>query len=83
MLSPTVGLGLLLGSIYATGFYLIRGKSFWKLPVFWLASLLGFAIGQLIGVLMGWDLAVIGQTHVLEGTLISWLLLLFADWMRV
>jgi hypothetical protein len=72
-----------LGSIYAAGFHLIRGKRIWKLPLFWLASLLGFAVGHLAGVLLGWDLALIGETHVVEGTLISWLLLLFADWMRV
>jgi len=46
-----------------------------------LAAWGGFVLGQLVGWLGGWELAMVGQVHVLEGTLGSGVLLVIVHWL--
>jgi hypothetical protein len=52
------------------------------LPFFWLASLVGFASGQLVGEL--WDFIpwTIGQVRIVEATLLAFLFLFLARLLR-
>jgi hypothetical protein len=79
---PALLLSLVLASLYATVFYLWQGRRLRDLFFFWLASVLGFASGHLVGVV--WDFVpwTIGQVHVIEGTIVALLLLLIARWLR-
>jgi hypothetical protein len=79
---PALLLSLVLASLYATVFYLWQGRRLRDLLFFWLASVLGFASGHLVGVV--WDFVpwTIGQVHVIEGTIVALLLLLIAHWLR-
>ena len=79
---PALLLSLVLASVYATVFYLWQGRRLRDLLFFWLASVIGFASGHLVGVI--WDFVpwTIGQVHVIEGTIVALLLLLIARWLR-
>lgn len=79
---PALLLSLVLASLYATVFYLWQGRRLRDLLFFWLASVIGFASGHLVGVI--WDFVpwTIGQVHVIEGTIVALLLLLIACWLR-
>lgn len=79
---PALLLSLVLASVYATVFYLWQGRRLRDLLFFWLASVIGFASGHLVGVI--WDFVpwTIGQVHVIEGTIVALLLLLIACWLR-
>lgn len=79
---PALLLSLVLASLYAAIFYLLQGRRLRDLLFFWLASMIGFASGHLVGVV--WDFVpwTIGQVHVIEGTIVALLLLLIARWLR-
>ena len=45
------------------------------------AAWAGFAAGQVIGWLGGWEFLTLGQVHVLEGTLGSIVLMMLVHWL--
>jgi hypothetical protein len=79
---PALLLSLVLASLYATIFYLLQGQRLRDLLFFWLASLIGFASGHVVGTV--WDFVpwTIGEVHVIEGTIVALLLLVIARWLR-
>ncbi|HIC94471.1 MAG TPA: hypothetical protein EYP09_09525 [Anaerolineae bacterium] len=83
LLSPPLVLSLVIASAYAAVFNLWQGGRAKKLPLHLVASWLGFGIGELAGDLLGLDVAMIGQIHVLEGSLGSWLLMFLAKWLKM
>ena len=68
---------------YAAVVHLWRGNTVKGLLLYWLAALLGFGLGQLIGDSLGFDVVLIGQIHAVEATLISWLFLEVARWLKM
>jgi hypothetical protein len=59
------------------------GRGCRDLLLFWLASVVGFASGQLIGArlyIIPWT---IGQVHIIEATLVAILFLVIARWIRL
>lgn len=83
LLSPPLILSLLIASAYAAFFNLWQKGSAKDLLLYLVACWLGFGIGELAGDLLGLDVMMIGQIHILEGTVGAWLLLLLAKWLRV
>ena len=81
--SPPLVFSVVLASMYAVIFHLWRGKTVKDLLLYWLAALLGFGLGQLIGNSLGFDVLMIGQVHTVEATLISWLFLEVARWLKM
>jgi hypothetical protein len=73
----------LIASIYGALFYLWRGRTFRELPLYLVASGLGFALGQLAGNLFGLDIFTIGPIHIIEASLGSWVMLFIARWLKV
>jgi hypothetical protein len=80
--TPALILSLLLASVYAALFYLWQGRGLRDLLFFWLASLVGFASGQVVGQMLGILPWTIGQVHVIEGTVLALLFLFIARWLR-
>jgi len=83
LLSPPLVLSLIIASAYAALFNLWQGGSARDLLLYLLACWLGFGIGELAGDFLGQDILMIGQSHVVEGTIGAWLLLLVVRWLRV
>jgi len=68
VLSPGLWLSVLLALIYSLLFSAWRWAGWGQLGRDVLAGLLGFAVGQLIGTLAGFDWGRIGQVQLLLGT---------------
>jgi hypothetical protein len=68
-LTPALLLGFILSTIYAALFHLWGGRTVRDLLFYWIASMLGFAIGQAVGVFTQIPLLEVGQLHVLEGSI--------------
>lgn len=79
---PALLLSLILASAYAVGFYLWQGKGLRDLLVFWLASLAGFALGQVAGQMLSVVHWTIGEVRVAESTLVAFTFLLLVKWLR-
>jgi thiamine transporter ThiT len=82
-MSPALLLSALIASIYGALFHLWRGRTFRELPLYLIASGLGFALGQLAGNLFGLDIFTIGPIHIIEASLGSWVTLFIARWLKV
>jgi hypothetical protein len=78
---PALIVSLVLASAYAAGFYLWQGRSLRDLVFFWLAAVVGFAAGQVVGQLLDLIPLTIGQVHIVEATLLALLFLIMARWL--
>ena len=81
MTLPTFLFALLIALLYGALFHLIRGGSFWRLLLYFALSVLGFAVGHLLGLWRGWILIPIGSINLGLSSLGSLLILLFGDWL--
>jgi hypothetical protein len=82
-MSPGILLSALIAGIYGALFHLWRGRMLRELPLYLIASGIGFALGQLVGNLIGLDLLTIGPIHIVEASLGSWVMLFVARWLKV
>jgi hypothetical protein len=82
LLSPPLVLSLIIASAYAAFFNLWQKGSAKDLLLYLVACWLGFGIGELAADLLGLDVMMIGQIHILEGTVSAWLLLLLVKWLK-
>jgi hypothetical protein len=82
LFSPPLILSLIIASAYAAIFNLWQGGSARDLLIYLVACWLGFAIGELAGDFLGLDVLMIGQIHVMEGTIGALLLLALAKWQK-
>jgi len=81
LLSPGLLFAVILATAYGAAFHLWRDGGYGMLIRYLLAAWGGFALGQLVGWLAGWEWAMIGQIHVTEGTLGSGLLMTLVHWL--
>ncbi len=83
LISPGLVLSALLATAYGAAFHLFRGGGYGRLASYLLAAWGGFALGQLVGWLAGWAFAMVGQVHIVEGTLGSLVLMIIAHWLAM
>jgi hypothetical protein len=69
LVSPAYVLAFLIASIYGLGFFLVLGRSWRELGLFWASAIVGFFIGQAAARALGLAFFNIGLVHVAEGTL--------------
>jgi hypothetical protein len=81
-LSPPFVLSALIATALAALFNLWQGGSARDLLLYLIAAWLGFALGELVGDLVGLDVLMIGQVHTVEGSLACGLLLFLARWLK-
>lgn len=79
---PAIVLSLTLASLYAGVFHSAFAQRAADLPRYWGAAIAGFAVGAGIGLLVPWRAGVIGEVHIVEGTLASALALFLARWLQ-
>lgn len=77
-ISPVVVVFLGLGTAYALMFHLWRGRHLQHLLLFWLVSVLGFALGSTLGDISPFHPVLLGGIPVMEASLGSMSLLLVA-----
>jgi hypothetical protein len=78
---PALVLSVLLVVGYAALLHLWGGRSLQELFLYLAAAGIGFAVGQLLGLLLQMPLPRIGQVHVVEATVFAWLALIGArEW---
>ena len=80
---PALLTALVIASLYAVIFYLLMGRRLRDLLFFWLASVVGFASGQLVGQFLDVSPLTIGQVRIVEATLVAILFLLLARWITM
>ena len=78
---PSLVFALLLASIYAAAYHLRKGRRLRDLLVYWLAAVLGFAAGHLLGEMLTLVPWTIGQIHILEATAGAFLFLTIIHWL--
>jgi hypothetical protein len=76
LVPPALLLGIVLCVIYAGLLHLWKGRTLRDLLLYLVASAGGFAIGQLLGILLQIPLPRIGQVHVVEATIFAWVALI-------
>jgi len=81
LISPGLALSALVATAYGAAFHLWRGGGFGVLLRYLVAAWAGFAAGQVVGWLGGWEFLMLGQVHVLEGTLGSVALMVMMSWL--
>jgi hypothetical protein len=79
---PALILSVVLASIYAAGFHLRSGRNLRDLVFFWLAAVVGFASGQVVGQFLDLIPWTLGQVHIIEATVLAFLFLIIARWLR-
>jgi len=77
-LSPALLLGILFWLGYSTLAHLVGGRSMRDLVGFLLLGAIGFSIGQLLGMSTQSPFLQIGELHLFEASLATWLLLAVA-----
>lgn len=79
---PSYLLIALLVVVYAALFHLWRGRRWSDLAVSLVMALVGMIAGQLLAPLLGIDLLRVGEVYVLVDTLLAWVLMLAASWLK-
>jgi hypothetical protein len=77
--TPLLVLSLVIATLYAALFHLLRGQTMRDLVLYWAASLVGFGAGQLIAAALSWPDPLIGELHVAPASVTSLLLMSFAQ----
>lgn len=80
---PYLLLSFVLGAMYGLLFHLWRGKSFQDLAIYFITGIVGFAMGQVLGNLIGLDIFLIGPLHIAEATFMSWVNLFIIQWLKI
>ena len=81
--SPAFVLSVLVASLYAVLFHLLWGKRAIQLLLYWVIALVGFQVGQWVARLFSWRVLMIGDVHLLEGSLASVLALQIAKRLKM
>ena len=78
---PTILLALVIALLFGSLYHFVRGGNGWRLILFLGLSILGFAVGQLIGLWRNWNLIMLGQLNLGMGTIGSILFLIGGEWL--
>ena len=81
MTLPTLLFALLVALLYGALYHLIRGGSFWRLLLYLGLSVIGFAIGHLVGVWRGWIFIPLGSLNLGMSSVGSLIILVIGDWL--
>ncbi len=76
LVPPALLLSVLISVAYAALLHLWKGRTLRDLLLYLIASAGGFAVGQLLGLLLQIPLPRIGQIHIVEATLFAWIALI-------
>ena len=72
---PSLLLSFLLASLYGVSFYFVFGRGWLALGIYWLAGLIGFALGQFLSSAFEFSLLPVGPVNAIEASVTSLILL--------
>jgi hypothetical protein len=81
MNTPSLLLGILISTLYGTGFHLLRGGNLGKLILYMILGWAGFWIGQALATSMAWEFLSLGPLHLGLATLMSFIFLSLGYWL--
>ena len=81
MTLPTLLFALLAALLYGSLFHFVRGGGLWRLLLYMVVSVIGFAIGHLIGWWRNWIFFPLGSLNLGMSSLGSLITLLIGDWL--
>jgi len=81
MTLPTLLFALLIALLYGALYHFLRGGGFWRLALYLLLSVVGFAFGHLVGWWQGWNLIPVGPLDLGSESLGSLVILICGDWL--
>lgn len=81
MTLPALLFAFLLALLYGAVYHLIRNGGFWRLILYFLLSMVGFAIGHFMGLWRGWVFIPLGSLNLGMSSLGSLIILTFGDWL--
>ena len=81
MTLPTILFALIIALLYGALYHLLRGGGFWRLVLYLGLSVLGFAIGHLVGLWRGWVFAPLGSLNLGISSVGSLVVLVLGDWL--
>jgi len=80
---PQLILAVVIASIYAALYNLVRNGTLRDLLFYLVAAWVGFGLGQIGGLLLGMNWLMVGSLFLFEGTVLSWVMLLLMSWLRM
>jgi hypothetical protein len=81
MNTPSLLLGIVISTLYGTGFHLWRGGNLGKLILYMILGWAGFWIGQAVASSLGWGFLSMGPLHLGMATLLSFVFLGLGYWL--
>ncbi|MDP2776573.1 MAG: hypothetical protein Q8O48_02940 [Anaerolineales bacterium] len=81
MTIPALLFALLIAFLCGVLFHLLRGGGGWRLFLYMGLSVLGFSLGQLVGMWLGWNMLMVGALDMGMGVIGSALVLAVGDWL--
>ncbi len=81
MTLPAILFSLLIALLYGALYHLVRDGGFWRLILYFILSILGFALGHLIGLWRGWVWIPLGTINLGVSTVGAFVVLLLGDWL--
>ena len=81
MTVPALLFALLVALLYGALYHFVRGGGFGRLLLFFILSMIGFALGHLVGLWRGWVWIPVGSINLGLSSMGSLLILVFGDWL--
>lgn len=81
MTVPALLFALLVALLYGALYHFVRGGGFGRLLLFFILSMIGFALGHLVGLWRGWFWIPVGSINLGLSSIGSLLILVFGDWL--
>ncbi len=81
MTVPALLFALLVALLYGALYHFVRGGGFGRLLLFFILSIMGFALGHLVGLWRGWVWIPVGSINLGVSSIGSLLILVLGDWL--
>lgn len=81
MTLPILLFALLVAMLYGALYHFLRGGKFWRLVMYLVLSILGFALGQIVGMWRGWTIYQLGSLDLGTASIGSIVVLVLGDWL--
>lgn len=81
MTVPALLFALLVALLYGALYHFVRGGGFGRLLLFFILSMIGFALGHLVGLWRGWFWIPVGSINLGLSSIGSFLILVLGDWL--